>query len=573
MIFLSSRQHDLVSSSFWMGPGSETCASRLAGRGLTSSRLEGVAGASPPDPTAARHALYEGMASALLSTPLQLDGPAGTQGHALGELFRTQGGTLVPVLMRLEVPVRALVAPIGDEVVARRLLAAVQAHVQPLLAENGLWMQDPRVYHATIFHASTHADPRAAPRRTIDAEVGAASAALDALCPMRTVLERVVATPGGALVACWQLLGGAEPARLRTALRAALPEAPTTQTVREQDILHTTLARLVAPPGTAPDGTGPAARLHAAAEAMTRDLCGLQLTLDRLWFVEEHDLLALALGGRYRKRALPLACSELGGDGQSLADNNYNKALCEAAFEAYKQCKQQEPELAAAPLKNQEIRAEEVRLVYPEAEGKATEVVALGDALAAARTRQLDLIMVSAVARPPVVRIADFDKVLYEMRKKAKTAAKQQREQQRLADPKEVRIGCRAAPNDLALKVGRARAFLEEGQHLRLSVLFKGARELAEARGVVLSILAHLEGVAVLKDIKHLEKAFKNQWGVQLAPVGQGMGGKAESIVAQLAEAERLYARAQALRAAQGWRPPPLHANAVRGPLANAPGP
>uniref|UniRef100_A0A1D1ZPC5 Translation initiation factor 3 N-terminal domain-containing protein n=1 Tax=Auxenochlorella protothecoides TaxID=3075 RepID=A0A1D1ZPC5_AUXPR len=233
-----------------------------------------------------------------------------------------------------------------------------------------------------------------------------------------------------------------------------------------------------------------------------------------------------------------------------------------------------QPELAAAPLKNQEIRAEEVRLVYPEAEGKATEVVALGDALAAARTRQLDLIMVSAVARPPVVRIADFDKVLYEMRKKAKTAAKQQREQQRLADPKEVRIGCRAAPNDLALKVGRARAFLEEGQHLRLSVLFKGARELAEARGVVLSILAHLEGVAVLKDIKHLEKAFKNQWGVQLAPVGQGMGGKAESIVAQLAEAERLYARAQALRAAQGWRPPPLHANAVRGPLAKSePGP
>lgn len=59
--------------------------------------------------------------------------------------------------------------------------------------------------------------------------MGAASAALDALCPMRTVLERVVATPGGALVACWQLLGGAEPARLRTALRAALPEAPTTQ--------------------------------------------------------------------------------------------------------------------------------------------------------------------------------------------------------------------------------------------------------------------------------------------------------------------------------------------------------
>lgn len=69
-----------------------------------------------------------------------------------------------------------------------------------------------------------------------------------------------------------------------------LPPSLTTQTVREQDILHTTLARLVAPPGTAPDGTGPAARLHAAAEAMTRDLCGLQLTLDRLWWVPQGRL-------------------------------------------------------------------------------------------------------------------------------------------------------------------------------------------------------------------------------------------------------------------------------------------
>ena len=48
-------------------------------------------------------------------------------------------------------------------------------------------------------------------------------------CPLRVVLERVVATPGGTVLACWQLANGTDPARLRRELRAALPEAPAKQ--------------------------------------------------------------------------------------------------------------------------------------------------------------------------------------------------------------------------------------------------------------------------------------------------------------------------------------------------------
>lgn len=114
-----------------------------------------------------------------------------------------------------------------------------------------------------------------------------------------------------------------------------------------------------------------------------------------------------------------------------------------------------EPDLAAAPLKNEQIRVEQVRLVFPDDESRMTEVVSRAAALEEARLRGLDLVLVSAGAKPPVARIADYDKVLYEMRKKAKVAAKQQREQQKLADPKEVRIGSKAAPNDLELKLAK----------------------------------------------------------------------------------------------------------------------
>ncbi len=48
-------------------------------------------------------------------------------------------------------------------------------------------------------------------------------------CPLRVVLERVVATPSGTVLACWQLAGGTDPAALRRALRAALPGAPEKQ--------------------------------------------------------------------------------------------------------------------------------------------------------------------------------------------------------------------------------------------------------------------------------------------------------------------------------------------------------
>lgn len=153
----------------------------------------------------------------------------------------------------------------------------------------------------------------------VEAEAAAIALAAAAACPVRAVLERVVVTPGGTVLACWQVAAGAEPSALRRALAAALPRASRVQVVNDRSILHTTLARIVrapqaraAPGGRrgAAGGDGAGAALRAAAAAITRELCGLQVVMDQLWFVQEEDRLALALDGRLTKRNIPLQCGQ-----------------------------------------------------------------------------------------------------------------------------------------------------------------------------------------------------------------------------------------------------------------------
>jgi hypothetical protein len=139
-------------------------------------------------------------------------------------------------------------------------------------------------------------------------------------CAVHAVLDRVVVTRSGTVLACWQVAGGAEPRELRRALAAALPRASLQQVVADRVILHTTIARITAPPtlravaagrrqraGVAAAGEAGEA-LRRAAAAATLELCGAEVVMRELWFVEEQDKLALALGGRMTKRSAPLEC-------------------------------------------------------------------------------------------------------------------------------------------------------------------------------------------------------------------------------------------------------------------------
>jgi hypothetical protein len=83
-------------------------------------------------------------------------GAVATQGLQQSSLFSFEGSAVKPVLQRLDVPVRAIIAPFSDGAMAGRVVAAVRRHLLPLMAPAGVWLQNDSMYHSTLWHASHH---------------------------------------------------------------------------------------------------------------------------------------------------------------------------------------------------------------------------------------------------------------------------------------------------------------------------------------------------------------------------------------------------------------------------------
>ena len=96
-------------------------------------------------------------------------------------------------------------------------------------------------------------------------------------------------------------------------MQDALPNAPPPeqQTVRSLPIWYTTLGRLLDVPSvswaSATQAVSGPHVVETAAQRMTDELCGLQTVVDRLWYVWEVDMMALAMNGTWHKRDAPLA--------------------------------------------------------------------------------------------------------------------------------------------------------------------------------------------------------------------------------------------------------------------------
>ena len=292
------------------------CERELAGA-LPLDRLEG---------TLARSRLYGVMASGVAERGLTAFDPAHandaqTQGLSLSSLFTFDPttGEASPVLRRLDVPVRAVVFPVPPRSAAARSIHRETRRVLSrefpptggaLNAGDSVWYQDPNAYHFSAFHASHHLDEHAASTKEATAESSAIRSVARASCPIEAVIERVVVSPSGVVMALWNVAGGAEPRAFRDALRIALPRAPAKQIVADGDIMHTTVARLLrAPPGTGGEGGdhGTAAAKRAAV-ALTEALCGVRVTIPAAWFVHEMHALALALGGSYDPEVMRFEC-------------------------------------------------------------------------------------------------------------------------------------------------------------------------------------------------------------------------------------------------------------------------
>ena len=121
---------------------------------------------------------------------------------------------------------------------------------------------------------------------------------------------------------------------------------------------------------------------------------------------------------------------------------------------------------------NEEIRVKEVRLVS--GDGEQLGIVAAKDALRMAQEKELDLVEVSANAKPPVCRIMDYGKFRYEQSKREKEV----RKKQRIISVKEIKLRPNIEDHDLFTKSKNSSKFLKEGDKVKVTMMFRG-REMA----------------------------------------------------------------------------------------------
>ncbi len=116
---------------------------------------------------------------------------------------------------------------------------------------------------------------------------------------------------------------------------------------------------------------------------------------------------------------------------------------------------------------NERIRITPVRVINQNQEQLG--VIPTHEALALAREAGLDLVEVSPTENPPVCRILDYGKHIYDKKKKQKVAAGGH-----VTTLKEIRLRPKTDTNDRRIKLNHAREFLEEGNKVQFTMLFKG---------------------------------------------------------------------------------------------------
>lgn len=121
---------------------------------------------------------------------------------------------------------------------------------------------------------------------------------------------------------------------------------------------------------------------------------------------------------------------------------------------------------------NRQIRAPSVRVVKED--GEQLGVMNIDDALSAARAEGLDLVEIAPRANPPVCKIVDFGKWRYAQTKKERENKKAQHQ----TKVKEVKVKPNIDEHDFMVKVRRARSFLEKGNKVKVTCMFRG-REMA----------------------------------------------------------------------------------------------
>jgi len=144
---------------------------------------------------------------------------------------------------------------------------------------------------------------------------------------------------------------------------------------------------------------------------------------------------------------------------------------------------------------NERIRAREVRVIGDE--GEQIGVMPPFEALKMARERNLDLVEISPTAQPPVCRIMDYGKFLYQNEKREREAKKKQK----TITVKEVKFRINVDDHDYETKKNHVLRFLEEGDKVKATIFFRG-REMTRTmlgRQILERLLKDVEGQSIVE--------------------------------------------------------------------------
>lgn len=151
--------------------------------------------------------------------------------------------------------------------------------------------------------------------------------------------------------------------------------------------------------------------------------------------------------------------------------------------------------------RNEQIRAPELRVL--DREGKQIGVLTRDEALELARKEEKDLIEIAPQAQPPVVKLMEFSKFLYQQKKKEK----EERKRNAGAETKQLRFGPFIDDHDLGVRIRRAKEFFERGDKVKFIVRYKGRQMARQEAGYLVMdrIKVLLEGVGKVEREPRME--------------------------------------------------------------------
>ncbi|MGK7943151.1 MAG: translation initiation factor IF-3 [Microcystaceae cyanobacterium] len=163
------------------------------------------------------------------------------------------------------------------------------------------------------------------------------------------------------------------------------------------------------------------------------------------------------------------------------------------------------------PKINERIRFPEIRVI--DTDGGQLGILTPAEALRIAEEKELDLVLVSETAKPPVCRIIDYGKYKFEQEKRAREAKKKQH----TADVKEVKMRYKIDEHDYQVRVNQAKRFLKSGDKVKATIMFRG-REIQHSQLAEELLKRMASDLEELAEIQQLPKREGRNMMMMLTP-------------------------------------------------------